>query len=316
MIASEPAPPAILLMGPTASGKSGLAVRLAQTFPLDVVSVDSALVYRGLDIGTAKPDAAERGGVPHHLIDIVEPETAYSAGRFRDDAIAAMQAIRARGRLPLLTGGTLLYFRALTEGLAAMPPADAAVRAALEGETAERGAAAMHGELAAVDPAAAERIHPNDPQRVQRALEVYRLTGQPISVYQRRAGDTGAGDGLLRLAVVPGDRERLHRRIAERFDAMLAQGLIEEVARLRQRPGLHADLPAMRAVGYRQVWQYLDGHLDYAGLRERGAVATRQLAKRQLTWLRGLSSVERVASEPDPFDALAARIHTYLQGSF
>jgi len=315
MTATEPAPPAILLMGPTASGKSGLAVRLAQTFPLDVVSVDSALVYRGLDIGTAKPDAAERGGVPHHLIDIVEPETAYSAGRFRDDAIAAMQAIRARGRLPLLTGGTLLYFRALTEGLAAMPPADPAVRAALEDETAERGAAAMHGELAAVDPVAAERIHPNDPQRVQRALEVYRLTGQPISVYQRRAGDTGAGDGLLRLAVVPGDRDRLHRRIAERFDAMLAKGLIEEVARLRQRPGLHADLPAMRAVGYRQVWQYLDGHLDYAGLRERGAVATRQLAKRQLTWLRGLSSVERVASEPDPFDALAARIHTYLQGS-
>jgi tRNA dimethylallyltransferase len=316
MIASEPAPPAILLMGPTASGKSGLAIRLAQTFPLDVVSVDSVLVYRGLDIGTAKPDAAERGGVPHHLIDIVEPETAYSAGRFRDDAIAAMQAIRARGRLPLLTGGTLLYFRALTEGLAAMPPADAAVRAALEGETAERGAAAMHGELTAIDPAAAERIHPNDPQRVQRALEVYRLTGHPISAYQRRAGDTGAGDGLLRLAVVPDHRERLHRRIAERFDAMLAQGLIEEVARLRQRPGLHADLPAMRAVGYRQVWQYLDGHLDYAGLRERGAVATRQLAKRQLTWLRGLSSVERVASEPDPFDALAARIHAYLQGSF
>ena len=315
MTATDDRPPAILLMGPTASGKTELAVRLAERLPLEIVSVDSAVVYRGLDIGTAKPDPATRARVPHHLVDILEPEEPYSAGRFVEDARAAMTAIRARGRVPLLAGGTMLYFRALAEGLGPMPPADAEVRAELEREAAERGLAALHAELAKVDPAAAQRIHPNDPQRIQRALEVHRLTGRPISDFQSgpEAQASTSGDRLLKLSVAPTDRERLHRRIAERFDAMLQQGLIEEVEGLRQRPGMHADLPSMRAVGYRQVWQYLDGELDRAGLRERGIIATRQLAKRQFTWLRGMQDIEAFDSETHPLDALHARIDAFLQ---
>lgn len=305
-------PPAIFLMGPTASGKTDVALRLAEAFPLEIVSVDSAVVYRGLDIGTAKPGPDERARVRHHLVDILDPEEPYSAGRFREDAMAAMAAIRERGRIPLLVGGTMLYFRALAEGIGPMPPADTQVRAALDREAGERGLAALHDELRALDPDAAERIHPNDPQRIQRALEVHRITGRPISAFQREQSAQALADRILQLAVAPGDRERLHARIAERFDVMLAAGLVEEVAALRERPGLHRDLPSMRAVGYRQVWQYLDGELDERALRERGIIATRQLAKRQLTWLRGMRDVQWFDSEPDPFPAIRAEVARFL----
>lgn len=304
-------PPAIFLMGPTASGKTELATRLAEALPLEVVSVDSALVYRGLDIGTAKPDTDTRARVPHHLVDIVEPEEPYSAGRFRDDALAAMAAIVGRGRVPLLVGGTMLYFRALEGGLGPMPPADAGVRAALDTEMHERGLAALHAELADIDPPAAARIHPNDPQRIQRALEVYRVSGRPISAYQgERAG--ALDYRVLRLALVPGERARLHARIEQRFHRMLAAGLVEEVERLRRRPGMRADLPSMRAVGYRQVWRYLDGALDHETMVERGVVATRGLARRQLTWLRALDGVERLAGEDATAADLQARIERWL----
>ncbi|MFW5969481.1 MAG: tRNA (adenosine(37)-N6)-dimethylallyltransferase MiaA [Halofilum sp. (in: g-proteobacteria)] len=305
-------PPAIFLMGPTAAGKTDVALRLAEAFPLELVSVDSAVVYRGLDIGTAKPGPEERSRVRHHLIDILDPEEPYSAGRFRQDAIEAMAAIRDRGRIPLLAGGTMLYFRALSEGIAPLPPADAAVRAALDREAAERGLGALHAELRALDPDAADRIHPNDPQRIQRALEVHRITGRPISTFQGARGTEPLGDRILQLAIAPAARDRLHARIADRFDAMLAAGLVDEVAGLRQRPGLHVDLPSMRAVGYRQAWQYLDGELDARGLRERGVIATRQLAKRQLTWLRGMRDVHWHDSEPDPFPAIRERVARFL----
>ncbi len=305
-------PPAIFLMGPTAAGKSGIALRLAECLPLEIISVDSALVYRGMDIGTAKPDAAERARVPHHLIDIADPEEIYSAGRFRDDAVGAIEAIRARGRVPLLTGGTMLYFRALAEGLGPLPRADAAVRAELEREWQQAGLGALHAELARVDPEAGARIHRNDPQRIQRALEVYRITGRPISTFLREHAAEPLNACVLRIALAPAERERLHARIAARFDAMLEAGLVDEVRALRARPGLHGDLPSMAAVGYRQAWQYLDGELDAAGLRERGIVATRQLAKRQLTWLRGAPGVEWYTSEPDPFAAVRERVHEFL----
>lgn len=314
MTEAEPTarPSAIFLMGPTASGKTDVALRLAEAFPLEIISVDSAVVYRGLDIGTAKPGPGERARVRHHLIDILDPEEPYSAGRFREDAMAAMAAIRGRGRVPLLAGGTMLYFRALAEGIGPMPPADAQVRATLDREVEERGLAALHAELRALDSEAADRIHPNDPQRIQRALEVHRITGRPISAFQGQQSAEPLADRILQLAVAPGDRERLHARIAERFDAMLAAGLVDEVAALRHRPGLHPDLPSMRAVGYRQVWQYLDGELDARGLRERGIIATRQLAKRQLTWLRGMQGVQWFDSEPDPFPGIRAEVARFL----
>ena len=305
-------PPAIFLMGPTASGKTDVALRLAEAFPLEIISVDSAVIYRGLDIGTAKPGSGERARARHHLIDILDPEEPYSAGRFRADALAAMDAIRSRGRVPLLAGGTMLYFRALAEGIGPMPPADAEFRAVLEREAVDRGLAALHAELRAVDPDAANRIHPNDPQRIQRALEVYRITGRPISAFQGERSAEPLADRILQLAVAPRDRERLHTRIADRFDAMLAAGLMDEVAGLRERPALHADLPSMRAVGYRQVWQYLDGELDERGMRERGIIATRQLAKRQLTWLRGMRDVQWFDSEPDPYPAIRVEVARFL----
>lgn len=310
-MSADARPPAVLLMGPTATGKTELAVGLAASLPLEVVSVDSALVYRGLDIGTAKPDADTRARVPHHLVDIVEPEEPYSAGRFRDDALAAMAAVSGRGRVPLLVGGTMMYFRALEGGLGPMPPADPGVRAALEAERRERGLAALHAELARLDPEAAGRIHPNDPQRIQRALEVHRISGRPISAFHGGRAD-GLGYRVLRLAVVPHDRARLHAHIDRRFRRMLAAGLVEEVAQLRRRPGMRADLPSMRAVGYRQVWQYLEGALDHATMVERGIVATRGLARRQLTWLRALDDVERFAAEHATVADLHARIERWL----
>ena len=286
-------PPAIALMGPTASGKTALALDWAQRFSGEIVSVDSALVYRGLDIGAAKPSTGERAAVPHHLIDVREPWQPYSAADFASDARAAIEDIVARGRLPILAGGTGLYFRALLQGLSPMPEADPAIRAKLAAEADERGWVAMHTELATVDPAAAARIHVNDPQRIQRALEVYRLSGRSISDWQREtiARAQRFPWRVLKVAVAPRDRSVLHARIERRFDAMLDAGFLDEVRVLRALPGLQAhpaplDLPALRAVGYRQAWEHLDGVLSATGFRDRAIFATRQLAKRQLTWLR------------------------------
>jgi tRNA dimethylallyltransferase len=285
MSAIDTRPLAVLLMGPTASGKTALACTLAERFPLDLVSVDSALVYRGLDIGSAKPDASTLARHPHRLIDIREPNDPYSAGEFRTDALREMATITAAGRVPLLVGGTGLYFRALMRGFSELPPSDPARRAQLQAELERDGLAALHARLAAADPLAAERIRASDTQRVLRALEVIALTGRPLSE-QQQGREQPPPYRLLRLALVPADRAPLHARIAARFDAMLAEGLIDEVQALRAQPGVHADLPALRAVGYRQVWQYLDGEFSRAELRERGIFATRQLAKRQITMLR------------------------------
>jgi len=282
---NESRAPLVCLMGPTASGKTGLAVDLVERLPLEIISVDSVMVYRQMDIGSAKPDAATLARAPHRLIDIRDPAEAYSAAEFRADALREIAAIRAAGRIPLLVGGTMLYYRALLGGLAALPAADPAVRARLEAEAAEQGWAALHARLAEVDPVAAARIHPNDPQRIQRALEVYELTGLPLSALQDRAAPV-LPDRIIKLAVAPPDRAELHARIAARFTAMLQAGLIEEVATLRARGDLRPDLPALRAVGYRQVWNYLAGAMDYTEMTERGIIATRQLAKRQFTWLR------------------------------
>ncbi|MBD8695056.1 tRNA (adenosine(37)-N6)-dimethylallyltransferase MiaA [Stenotrophomonas sp. CFBP 13718] len=285
-------PLAIAVMGPTASGKTATAIALAQQLDGEIVSVDSALVYRGLDIGSAKPDPAERAQAPHHLLDLCDPWLAFSAAEFATAARRAVDDIVARGKLPILAGGTGLYFRALLEGLSPMPPADEATRAQLSAEAAERGWAALHADLAKVDPQAAARIHATDPQRIQRALEVHRLTGQPISHWQRQPGEGRLPLRTLKLVLAPQDRAVLHRRIEQRFDAMLAQGFLDEVHALRALPAMAAvpsplDLPAVRAVGYRQAWEFLDGHVDAAAFRDKAIFATRQLAKRQLTWLRG-----------------------------
>lgn len=272
-------------MGPTASGKTALAVHLAERLPFELVSVDSALVYRDMDIGTAKPDAATLARAPHALIDVRDPHQAYSAAAFREDALACMAAISARGHVPLLVGGTMLYFRALLQGLDDLPRAQPDVRAAIEAAAHARGWPALHGELAEVDPETAARLAPNDAQRIGRALEVFRLSGQPMSALLTRAG-TALPYRVLQLALIPSDRAVLHQRIAARFDAMLGDGLLDEVKRLRARYPLTPTLPAMRAVGYRQAWAHLEGEIDAAALREQGIAATRQLAKRQLTWLR------------------------------
>ena len=280
-------PLAIALMGPTASGKTALALDWAERLDTEVISVDSALVYRGLDIGAAKPDAATRARIPHRLVDVRDPHQTYSAADFATDALAAMQALAARGCVPLLAGGTMLYFHALLHGLSPMPAADPSLRAVLQAELEERGAAALHAELARHDPEAAARIHANDPQRLLRALEVFRLSGRPISDWQRAARAAPFPFRVLRLVLAPQDRAVLHGRIAARFDAMLEAGFLDEVRRLRADPRLHPDLPSIRAVGYRQAWRLLDGECTAAEFREQAIAATRQLAKRQLTWLRG-----------------------------
>lgn len=289
-------PPAIFLMGPTASGKTALACALAERFPLALASVDSALVYRGLDIGAAKPDAATLARHPHALVDIREPTEPYSAANFREDALAAMTTIARGGRVPLLVGGTGLYFRALEHGLSALPDADPALRARLAGEADDEGWPALHARLARLDPVAASRIRPRDAQRIQRALEVIELTGRPLSA-QQASSRRRLPWRVLKLALVPGDRGRLHARIAQRFDLMLEQGFLDEARRLRASPGFDPDLPAMRAVGYRQAWPHLDGSEPFATFRERAIFATRQLAKRQLTWLR--SELDARTIDPD-----------------
>jgi tRNA dimethylallyltransferase len=297
--------PAVLLMGPTASGKTAVALELATRLPVEIVSVDSAQVYRGMDIGTAKPDSATRDRVRHHLLDLIDPDQAYSAARFRIDALAAIADIRTRGRVPLLVGGTMLYFKALREGLSDLPPANAAVRARLDTRAADEGWRALHAELARLDPATAARLDPTDSQRIQRALEVYELSGRPISALQG-ARRSPAEAGFVSLALVPHDRAELHRRIANRFDAMLAAGLVDELSGLRRRFRLDASMPSMRCVGYRQAWQFIDGVCDHDELRARGTAATRQLARRQLTWLRSL--------QEQAFDAYAPRVADDVAG--
>jgi tRNA dimethylallyltransferase len=282
---TPPLPPAILLMGPTASGKTALAMQLAERFPLDLVSVDSAQVFIDMDAGTAKPTAAELARHPHRLINLITPEESYSAARFREDALAAIADIRRRGRIPLLVGGTMLYFRTLLQGLADLPQADAALRAELDAEAARLGWPAMHARLAAVDPETAARLHPTDSQRIQRALEVHRLSGRPMSALLAESGESRPPCDFLQIGLLPSDRGVLHARIAHRFDGMLLAGLDEEVRRLRASYDLHLGLPSMRCVGYRQTWEAQEGLIPRRELRDRGIFATRQLAKRQITWL-------------------------------
>ena len=308
-------PLAVAIMGPTASGKTAAALAIAKERPVEIISVDSALVYRGMDIGTAKPSAEELASAPHHLIDIIDPLDAYSVAQFRADAIRLVADIQARGRLPLLVGGTMMYFKGLNDGLDDLPTADAAVRARLDAEAARIGWPGMHAKLRAVDPVTADRLAPNDAQRINRALEIHELSGQPMSALLARREKTELPFDLVPFALEPSDRAVLHARIAQRFDQMLGTrddtGIVAEVAGLRARGDLHPNLPSMRCVGYRQAWEYLDGTIDRAGLRETGIVATRQLAKRQLTWLRSMP--ERIVIDclgPDParqmLDHLAA----------
>lgn len=311
-------PPAIFLMGPTASGKTAVAVELVQKLPLEIVSVDSALVYRGMDIGTAKPDADTLRRAPHHLIDLIDPTEAYSAARFREDALRVMAEITARGHVPLLVGGTMLYFRALWQGLSDLPQADAALRGEIEQAARERGWPALHEELARLDPETAARLKSTDAQRIQRALEVVRLTGVPMSALLKPSAAPNAGEGalpyrVLALALVPSDRKLLHERIARRFAAMLEAGLVEELAGLRKKYPLSPGLPSMRCVGYRQAWQYLEGEFDHDELLRRGIYATRQLAKRQLTWLRGMDVETLDCLAEDVAKQVEARVRAFLE---
>ena len=318
---SDASPPGrvVFLMGPTATGKTALAVMLAERFPVDIVSVDSAQVYRGMDVGTAKPPPEVRARAPHRLVDVADPGETYSAARFRRDALAAIDRIHGAGRIPLLVGGTGLYFRALERGLSALPAADPAIRERLAHRRRRLGNAALHAALAAVDPAAAARIHPNDPQRVQRALEVFEATGRPMTELLQEARDRAFPHALCKVVLAPADREQLRERIRRRVDEMLAAGLVDEVSALRSRADLGRDLPAMRAVGYRQVWAYLEGEYDLEEMKRRLVTATARLAKRQMTWFRDEPGAVRL----DPFEAgveevTAARLREWLtstQGS-
>lgn len=295
-------------MGPTAAGKTDLALELVRRFPCEIISVDSALVYRGMDIGTAKPGGDVLAWAPHRLVDICDPAQSYSAGQFQRDALREMEAISASGRIPLLVGGTMLYFRALQSGLAELPEADAEVRARLEEEAQHLGLAALHERLRRVDPAAAARIHPNDPQRIQRALEVYELTGMALTDLCRKAR-AELPYSLIKFIIAPVDRSFLHVRIKERFLRMLSAGFIAEVEKLRARPDLHPELPSMRAVGYRQVWSYLEGGATYEEMVQRAIIATRQLAKRQLTWLRAETETDWL----DPTHEIAEKLAEKLR---
>lgn len=304
-------PPVVALLGPTASGKTAAALALAQHLPCEIISMDSALVYREMDIGTAKPSAEERAHVPHHLIDIIDPADAYSAMQFRADALRLIADIQARGRLPLLVGGTMLYYKALREGLDTLPQADPLLRARLDEEAVRLGVPALHARLAEIDPISAARLKPNDAQRIQRALEIHALTGHPMSALLAQAPKPSLPFELHAYSLEPSDRAVLHTRIAQRFDAMLdgQVSLLDELRRLRARGDLHLGLPSMRCVGYRQAWECLDGAYDLPALREKGIAATRQLAKRQLTWLR--ATPERTVidcNRPDASAALCAAV--------
>ena len=306
-------PPAILLMGPTASGKTAVAMALADRFPVELVSVDSAQVFIDMNVGTAKPDRATLAQYPHRLIDLISPEESYSAARFRTDALAAMAAIAAAGRVPVLVGGTMLYFRALLHGLADLPPADAALRAEIDAEAAAAGWPAMHAELARFDPSTAARLHPTDSQRIQRALEICRLSGRPMSELLAESERQGPPYDLLTLGLLPADRAVLHTRIARRFAAMLLGGLDDEVRVLRRKYRLSLGLPSMRCVGYRQVWEAQEGIIPPKELRDRGIFATRQLAKRQITWLTNSFTAENYdCLDPALSDKVAARVAEFL----
>ncbi len=289
--------PVICLMGPTASGKTALAVQMVQHLPCEIISVDSAMVYRGMDIGTAKPGAAILQIAPHRLIDVVDPKESYSAGRFRLDALREIDDIFSRGKIPLLVGGTMMYFRILQQGLAALPHADLDLRKQLQARAHQEGWESLHAELASVDPVAAARIHVRDSQRIQRALEVYRLTGQPISVWQSSEQPSLSDHRVINIGLMPENRVLLHERIAIRFHLMLEMGLVDEVKRLYERGDLTADLPSMRSVGYRQVWEFLEGHLCHEAMCTKAIVATRQLAKRQITWLRSWPNIHLLEAE-------------------
>ena len=282
--------PVIAIMGPTASGKTGLALDIAAKVDSEVISVDSALVYKGMDIGTAKPTQEERAGVVHHLIDIIDPAQSYSVSQFVNDTNALIGDILARGKVPILAGGTMMYFNALINGISPLPKSDEKIRDDITQQAQRLGWSKLHDELRGVDPISGERIHPNDPQRITRALEVYRSTGKTLTYWQQQEGEK-CPYNIAQFAIAPADRAVLHERIATRFDLMLEQGFENEVVKLYERSDLHEDLPSIRSVGYRQMWQYLDGQLSYAEMRERGIIATRQLAKRQLTWLRGWEQV-------------------------
>lgn len=296
------APPAIFIMGPTASGKTALAMSLMKHLPVELISVDSALIYRGMDIGTAKPTAEELAQAPHRLIDILDPTRAYSAADFRADALREMAEITSRNKIPLLVGGTMLYFKALLEGLSPLPPADPAVRERIEKQAAGQGWEALHSQLSEIDPVAAMRIHPNDPQRLSRALEVFYISGKTLTELTKISGET-LPYHVHQFAIAPTRRETLHARIEERFSQMLSNGFEDEVRTLIARGDLHTDLPSIRCVGYRQMWSYLSGEFDYDEMVYRGVCATRQLAKRQMTWLRGWEGVQWLDSEK-PEEAL------------
>ena len=304
---------AVLLLGPTASGKTAVALALAQRFPVEIVSVDSAQVYRGMDVGTAKPSREILDRVPHHLIDVVDPTEAYNAGRFRTDALRLVEEIAARRRVALFAGGTMLYFRALMQGLADLPVADAAVRAAIEARAAVEGWPALHAELARIDAPTAARLEPTDAQRIQRALEVHQVSGRPLSEWHAASAPQPPPFAALTLALEPSDRAVLHARIERRFREMLDAGLVDELRGLRSRFALAASMPSMRSVGYRQAWDTLEGHEPAATLAERGIAATRQLAKRQLTWQRAMRNVERFdCLRPDLAPAVEARVEGFL----
>lgn len=307
-------PKAIFLMGPTGTGKTDLAVEIRKQLPVELISVDSALVYKTMDIGTAKPDAKTLKQAPHRLIDFLDPAQAYSAADFRTDALDEMAEITASGRIPLLVGGTMLYFRALEHGLSELPSADPEIRARLVEEAAELGWTALHARLQLIDPEAAARIHPNDPQRLQRALEVYELTGRNLSTLQRELRFEECPYQLLKIALIPENRAWLHNRLEQRFDKMLDLGLIGEVEALYSRPDLNISLPAIRAVGYRQVWDYLDGKIDYNLMRNRAIVATRQLAKRQMTWLRSDQGLSLYNAENYHLSSVIMNISTFISG--
>ncbi len=300
-------PPAILIMGPTASGKTAVAMALADRFPVELISVDSAQVFRDMNVGTAKPDAATLERYPHRLIDIISPEESYSTARFRDDALATMAEISAAGKVPVLVGGTMLYFRSLLQGLAELPKADPALRAEIDADAAQLGWPAMHQKLAAFDPLTATRLHPTDSQRIQRALEVCRLSGRPMSALLAESGQMRPPYDFLSIGLLPSVRTTLHERIARRFDEMLLGGLNDEVRHLRQKYNLNLNLPSMRCVGYRQTWEAQDGLLPASELRDRGIFATRQLAKRQITWLTN-------SFESENFDCLAPALSEKIAG--
>jgi len=312
MHTNQSLPPAIFIMGPTASGKTDLAVNLVEHYPCELISVDSALIYKDMDIGTAKPDAKTLAHAPHRLINFLDPAQSYSVAEFRRDALTAMQEISAQGKIPILVGGTMLYFRALENGLADMPDANAEVRQRLVDEAERDGWQALHDRLASIDPESAARIHPNDPQRLQRALEVYELSGLSMTEHHKRAAHNAFPYRVLKLALIPSDREWLRERAALRFELMIKAGFIDEVKALYQRDDLHKNLPSIRCVGYRQAWEYLEGRVDYSEMKTRAIVATRQLAKRQLTWLRSEKNVTAYDALSYDTSSIIAEIDAFL----